>query len=251
MSICRRSCPAPAPRATRVAISRRRSTPWASRMFATFAQAMSSTNPAAPIISSRPTRTPGGVISSSRGVALTPHPAFVSGYSAATWLARPERLPSALSKETSGRRRAITSRLRSSRFRSPGSRRNRRPGLRVFRECPSSGHHSNDRVGFAVDLQALPEDTCASPKPHLPHLMADQAHGRSTGAILLRRERPPQDRLRPQEGEERGGDPGACDAFRLVFGAEVELEAQEGPELAEGRVLLLPGEEAGCRGVVR
>ncbi len=119
----RRSRPGLAPRARRVAISRRRSMPRASRRFATLAQAMRSTNPAAASMRRSATRIPGGVSCSSSGVILNPQPALVSGCSAATLLASFSSSPRALSRERPGRRRAMTSRRRRARSRSPGSRR--------------------------------------------------------------------------------------------------------------------------------
>jgi hypothetical protein len=96
-----------APRAVRSATSRARAAPRASNRFATFAQAMSSTNATAadPITSSGRTSL---AISSRSGMTRAPQPAFVTGKSTALRAASEARADCARSTDTPRRSRPNT-----------------------------------------------------------------------------------------------------------------------------------------------
>ena len=61
--------------------------------------------------------------------------------------------------------------------------------------------------------------------------------------VLARRERPPEQRLRPEDVETTGGHPQAIEALRLAYSREIQVGVVERSETVECDALLFPVEE--------
>ena len=105
---CPNNCQGPAPSASRMAISWRRSSMRAIKRCARFAQAISNTSPTAPQANSNDGRTL-LVIAPANGITYAPMVPFVSGKARADWRAIPWISASACSTVTPDFKRAITS----------------------------------------------------------------------------------------------------------------------------------------------
>ena len=197
-------------------------------MFATLAQAISSTNPTAASSTSRVGRT-SFTSDSWSGVRPTPHPLLVAGYSPPK-PGRDRREARGRAVERAARREPPDHEVgvQAAVLQDVGNvLRDRHPQIDLLRVAEPPRRDPDDGDRPAIDHEGPSDDVAGAAEAALPQPVADDRHRIGSGLVLAFGEVPPGFGLDAEHPEEPRGDQRAGVAGRLTVAADSERQGAE------------------------